>query len=45
MSTEYFSVAARVPAFAAGERVLTVAELVRQFRVSKKTVSRWRGGG
>jgi len=45
MSTEYFSVAARVPAFAAGERVLTVTELARQFRVSKKTVSRWRRRG
>ena len=45
MSTEYFSVAARVPAFAAGERVLTVGELARQFRVSKKTVSRWRRRG
>jgi RNA polymerase primary sigma factor/RNA polymerase sigma factor len=45
MSTEYFSVAARVTAFAAGERVLTVGELAQQFRVSKKTVSRWRRRG
>ena len=45
MSTEHFSVAARMPAFAAGERVLTVGELAKQFRVSKKTVSRWRRRG
>ena len=45
MSTEYFSVAAKLPACAAGERVLTVADLARQFRVSRKTVSRWRRRG
>ena len=45
MFTEYFSIAARVPASADGERVLTVDELARQFRVSTKTVSRWRRWG
>lgn len=42
---EDLSDAARVSASAAGERVLTVDELVRQFCVSTKTVSRWRRGG
>ena len=45
MFTEYYSAAARVPAVAEGERVLTVDELARQFRVSKKTVTRWRRRG
>jgi RNA polymerase primary sigma factor/RNA polymerase sigma factor len=42
---EDLSDAASVPASAAGERVLTVDELAREFRVSTKTVSRWRRGG
>ena len=42
---EDLSDAARVPASAVGERVLTVDELARQFRVSTKTVSRWRRRG
>jgi RNA polymerase primary sigma factor/RNA polymerase sigma factor len=42
---EDLSDAARVPASAAGERVLTVDELARQFRVSTKTVCRWRQEG
>ena len=42
---EDLSDAARVPASAAGQRVLTVDELARQFRVSTKTVSRWRRQG
>src|SRR5512141_2099191 len=42
---EDLSDAARVPASAAGERVLTVDELAREFRVSTKTISRWRQGG
>jgi RNA polymerase primary sigma factor/RNA polymerase sigma factor len=42
---EDLSDAARVPASAAGERVLTVDELARQFHVSTKTVSRWRQQG
>lgn len=42
---EDLSDAARVPALAAGQRVLTVAELAGQFRVSTKTVSRWRQQG
>ena len=42
---EDLSDAARVPASAAGERVLTVDELARQFRVSTRTVSRWRQQG
>jgi RNA polymerase primary sigma factor len=42
---EDLSNAARVPASAAGERVLTVDELASQFRVSTKTVSRWRQQG
>ncbi len=42
---EDLSDAARVPASAAGERVLTVDELARQFCVSTKTVSRWRQEG
>ena len=45
MFTEYCTAAARVPALADGERVLTVDELARQFRVSKKTVTRWRRRG
>ena len=45
MSTECYSGAARLPASAAGERVLTVDELARRFRVSRKTVSRWRRRG
>jgi RNA polymerase primary sigma factor/RNA polymerase sigma factor len=39
------SSAARVPAAAAGERVLTVEELARQYGISTKTVSRWRQRG
>ena len=42
---EDLSDAAKVPASAAGERVLTIDELARQFRVSMKTVSRWRQQG
>ncbi|MGA2033276.1 MAG: sigma-70 family RNA polymerase sigma factor [Thermoguttaceae bacterium] len=34
-----------MPASADGERVLTLDELARQFRVSRKTVSRWRRWG
>lgn len=37
--------AANVPAQAAGERVLTVEELSRLFKVSTKTISRWRQDG
>jgi RNA polymerase primary sigma factor len=39
---EDLSDSANVPANAAGERVLTVEELSRQFNVSTKTISRWR---
>ena len=42
---EDLSDAADVPAAAAGEPVLTVEELARQFRVSTKTISRWRRQG
>lgn len=42
---EDVSEAANVPADSAGERVLTVEELARQFRVSTKTISRWRRQG
>jgi RNA polymerase primary sigma factor/RNA polymerase sigma factor len=42
---EDLSDAARVPASAAGERVLTIDELAREFRVSTRTVSRWRRRG
>jgi RNA polymerase primary sigma factor len=42
---EDLSDAARVPVSAVGERVLRVDELARQFRVSTKTVSRWRQRG
>jgi len=42
---EDVSDAANVPADAAGERVLTVEELARQFSVSTKTISRWRRQG
>ncbi len=42
MFTDYFSASARVPVPAGGEHVLTADDLARQFRVSKKTVSRWR---
>ena len=45
MFTDYFSAAVSVPVPPDGERVLTVDELAQQFRVSKKTVSRWRRGG
>ena len=34
-----------MPADAAGERVLTVEELAKQFNVSTKTISRWRRHG
>ncbi len=42
---EDLSDAANVEARAAGEEVLTVDELSRQFRVSTKTISRWRRQG
>ncbi len=42
---EDLSDSANVPAEDAGERVLTVEELSKQFRVSTKTISRWRGQG
>jgi len=42
---EDLSDAANVAADAAGERVMTVDELARQFRVSTKTISRWRQQG
>jgi len=42
---EDVSEAAHVPAEAAGERVLTIEQLARQFNVSTKTISRWRARG
>jgi len=42
---EDLSDSADVSAEAAGERVLTVDELSKQFRVSTKTISRWRRQG
>ena len=39
---EDLSDAANLPASAAGEHVLTIGELARQFCVTTKTVSRWR---
>ncbi len=42
---EDVSDAADVPADSAGERVLTVDELAGQFKVSTKTISRWRRQG
>jgi RNA polymerase primary sigma factor/RNA polymerase sigma factor len=42
---EDVSDAADVPADAAGERVLTVEQLAKQFKVSTKTISRWRRQG
>ena len=42
---EDLSDAARVPASAVGDRVLTVDELARQLYVSTKTISRWRQRG
>lgn len=42
---EDLSEAADVSADAAGERVLTVNDLAKQFRVSTKTISRWRDAG
>lgn len=42
---EDVSDAANVPVDAAGERVLTVEDLSRMFRVSTKTISRWRQQG
>jgi RNA polymerase primary sigma factor len=42
---EDVSDAANVPAASAGERVLTIEELARQFKVSTKTISRWRRQG
>src|SRR5688572_8320198 len=39
---EDVSDAAEVPAEAAGEEVLTVDDVSRKFKVSTKTVSRWR---
>ena len=45
MFTDYFSTTAKAPASNGGERMLTVDELAREFRVSKKTVLRWRRRG
>lgn len=42
---EDVSDAANVPAGAAGERVLTVDELAKEFNVSTKTIFRWRRQG
>ncbi len=42
---EDLSDAAHVPANTVGERVLTVEELSRLFKVSTKTISRWRQQG
>jgi RNA polymerase primary sigma factor/RNA polymerase sigma factor len=42
---EDLSDAANVPAAGAGERVLTVEELSKLFKVSTKTISRWRRQG
>lgn len=42
---EDVSDAANLPADAAGEKVLTVEELSKQFKVSTKTISRWRQQG
>jgi len=42
---EDLSDAADVPAATAGERVLTVEELSKMFKVSTKTISRWRQQG
>jgi len=42
---EDVSEAADVPASAAGERVLTVEQLAKEFNVSTKTISRWRRQG
>jgi RNA polymerase primary sigma factor/RNA polymerase sigma factor len=42
---EDLSDSANVPAEDAGEKVLTVEELSKQFRVSTKTISRWRCQG
>ncbi len=42
---EDVSESARVAAESAGERVLTVEELAKQFNVSTKTISRWRQQG
>lgn len=42
---EDVSDAANLPADAAGEPVLTVEDLSKQFRVSTKTISRWRQQG
>jgi len=42
---EDVSDAAGIPAESAGEKVLTVDELSRQFKVSTKTISRWRQRG
>ncbi len=42
---EDLSDAANISAEAAGERVLTIDELSRQFQVSTKTISRWRRQG
>ena len=45
MSIECLNPAAKLPASRAGEHLLTVEELARQFRVSTKTVHRWRRYG
>ena len=45
MSIECLNPAAEWAASPAGERVLTVDELAQQFRVSTKTVRRWRRYG
>ena len=45
MVTEHFSAATRAAAPTVADRMLTLDELAQQFRVSKKTVSRWRRQG
>ncbi|MBN2024205.1 MAG: sigma-70 family RNA polymerase sigma factor [Pirellulales bacterium] len=42
---EDVSDAANVPSNAAGERVMTIEDLSKRFRVSTKTISRWREQG
>ena len=45
MRIDCLNAAAQLPATPTDDRVLTVDELARQFRVSTKTVCRWRRFG
>jgi RNA polymerase primary sigma factor len=45
MSLDYLPPAARSPTLPSGDRLLTLDELAKEFRISTKTVCRWRQDG